>query len=272
MTRRFKTFVGGVTFATLLVAGAALRATTFGTPDGNRHPYVGTLIFETPSGLYSCSGTLMSPTVLLTAGHCTEEAGVANLRTWVKFDPRITFPGRAGYPSLAAYLDDPKNGWVAGTAVPHPQYDDFAEFPMTYDIGVVLLKKRVTAETYGALPPVGFLETIRTAADNSFTTVGYGMQGLIAPFYEDKYERYMGTVKLVELKSTYNGGQSAKYTNNPGTNGGSCFGDSGGPVFYGATNMVTSVVSWGITPCIGVDYQFRTDTTVAREFLDRYLN
>ena len=267
---RFTTTVAAASVATLLVTGA-VRATTFGTPDGNRHPYVGTIIFETPSGVYSCSGTQMNSRVLLTAGHCTEESGVANLRTWAKFDSKITFPGRANYGSLAAYLDDPKNGWTRGDAIPHPQYDDFAEFPRTYDIGVVILKKQVSLPAYGALPPVGFLEGIRTAADNNFTVVGYGMQGLIRPFYEDKYERYMGTVKLLELNSTYNGGQSAKYSNNPGTGGGSCFGDSGGPVFYADTNMVTSVVSWGITPCIGVDYQFRTDTTLARQFLDAYL-
>jgi len=255
----------------LAAAGAGLHAVTFGEPDGTRHPYVGTIIFETPSGFFSCSATLMSPDVMLTAGHCTEEAGVANLNTWAKFTPEITFPGRANYPSLGAYLDDKRNGWVKGTAIPHPQYDDFAQFPQTFDVGVVLLKQRVAMSTYGALPTENFLAGVKSAAENKFTVVGYGMQGLIQPFFEDKYVRYQGQVKLLELNSTSNGGQSAKFTNNPGTDGGSCFGDSGGPVFYGSTNMVVSVVSWGLTPCIGVDYQFRVDTATALDFVRQYV-
>jgi secreted trypsin-like serine protease len=98
------------------------------------------------------------------------------------------------------------------------------------------------------------------------------MQGLIKPFFEDTYARYFGRVKLVELKSTFNGGHSAKFTSNPGTGGGTCFGDSGGPVFYGNTNMVVAVVSWGITPCIGVSYEFRVETAIALNFLRGYIS
>lgn len=256
---------------TLAAAGTALYAVTFGEPDGTRHPFVGTIIFQTPSGYYSCSGTLLSPTVFLTAGHCTEESGVANLKTWVKFTSKISFPGRANYPSLGAYLDDKKNGWIAGDAIPHPQYDDYAEFPETYDVGVVLLRQKVAMSTYGSLPPENFLAGIHSAQENHFTVVGYGMQGYIQPFYEDIYERYQGQVQLMELNSTWNGGQSAKFTNSPGTGGGSCYGDSGGPVFYSSTNMVVAVVSWGLTPCIGVDYQFRVDTPVALNFVRQYV-
>ena len=255
--------------AGLVATGVLLGAATFGEPDGNRHPYVGTIIFEATDGYYSCSGTLMSERVFLTAGHCTEAEGVTNARTWAKFAPAISFPGFSEYPSIAAYLDDPANGWVKGDAVPHPQYD--GSYPATYDVGVVLLRKRVASATYGALPPLNFLETIQSANENRFTVVGYGLQGFIRPFYGDAYERYQGQVKLIELNSTFNAGMSAKFTNNPGTGGGSCFGDSGGPIFYGSSNTVVSVVSWGITPCIGVDYNFRVDTTVAQEFLRQYI-
>lgn len=261
-----------ITLSLLLIATAGfLSAVTFGEPDGSRHPYVGTILFQTPSGYYSCSATLLTPSVLVTAAHCTSELGTRNLKTWANFSPTISFPGRQNYTTLGAYLDDKKNGWVSGDAIPHPNYRDFAQFPATYDVGVVLLNRRVVLDTYGSLPPEGFLATIRTASDNNFTVVGYGMQGYIKPFLEDLYQRQRGTVKLIELSSMFDAGMSAKFSNNPGTGGGSCYGDSGGPVFYANSNIVTAVVSWGNTPCIGVDYQFRLDTQIALEFLRKYV-
>ena len=63
--------------ALLLFAAAPVSAITYGQPDGNDHPYVGFMIFFDASepGWYSCSGTLLSPTVFLTAGHCTIHIG-----------------------------------------------------------------------------------------------------------------------------------------------------------------------------------------------------
>lgn len=260
--------------AFLVVAiGAGVGAITFGRPDLNAHPYVGTIILQTASGYFSCSGTLLSPTVFLTAGHCTEEAGVVNLNTWAKFTPDISFTGIENYATINDFFDDPANGWIPGEAIPHPNFDDFSEFPATYDVGVVLLEQNVVLAQYGALPQEGFLETIRGAKANQFTAVGYGLQGLIRPFFSDLYTRYQGQVRLVELNSTFNGNNmSAKFTNNPGRGGGTCFGDSGGPILYGNTNIVTAVISFGFTPCIGVDYNFRVDTAIALDFVTPYLD
>jgi len=81
----------------------------------------------------------------------------------------------------------------------------------------------------------------------------------------------VGSAQLVELNSANSGGASAKFTNNPGIDGGTCFGDSGGPVFYSDTNVIVAVVSFGRTPCIGNDYQFRVDTPTAQDFIDTFL-
>ena len=81
-----------VTLVLLTTLSAGALAVTFGEPDGNRHPYVGTLLFQTGTGWYSCSGTLLAPKVVLTAGHCTAEGGFANLNTFVTFTPDISFP------------------------------------------------------------------------------------------------------------------------------------------------------------------------------------
>src|ERR1700752_3813531 len=117
-------------------------------------------------------------------------------------------------------------GWTKGTANPHPNYDDFSQFPATFDVGIIVLDTPVQMPTYGALPPLGFLQTIKKAKDDRFTVVGYGLQGVIPAFASDIWERYVGTVKLSEVKSAYNGGYSAKFTNNAGVGGGTCFGDS----------------------------------------------
>ena len=245
-------------------------AVTFGQPDGTAHPYVGTLLFERADGYYSCTGTLLSPTVMLTAGHCTEEAGVVNLNTWVTFSPNVTInSGWTTRKCLNRYLDNDANGWIEATAYPHPQYTDFSQFPLTYDVGVLVLESPVYLQTYGELAPVGFLDTVQ--GNDSFTVVGYGQQGEIRPFYSNEWTRYTGTVKLMELNSTRTGGQSATFTNNPGGGGGTCFGDSGGPVFYQDTNVIVAVVSFGFTPCIGVDYQFRTDLETTHDFVEDFL-
>jgi len=261
--------------AASLTALAALPAAaiTFGSPDGAAHPYVGTLLFERSDGFYSCTGTMLSPTVMLTAGHCTEEGGVANLNTWVSFAENITVSSgcNGDRACLRKYLNSAKNGWIPGTPHPHPQYDDYAKFPQTYDAGIVVLSKAVKFSTYGELPSLNFLDTIRTPGENIFTAVGYGMQGYIPAFYSDIWARYAGTTYLVELHSTWDGGQSAKFTNNPGAGGGTCYGDSGGPIFYSNTNIIVAVVSWGQTPCIGVDYNFRTDIKTSQDFIDSYL-
>jgi hypothetical protein len=266
-----KRIIGGGVVTLLLSTTAVLQAITFGQPDAGEHPFVGTLLFETATGYYSCSGTLMSPTVVLTAGHCTEEAGVTNLNTWVTFAESVDLSGLSSYPSIAAFFDDPANGWIRADVVPHPEFDDFSEFPATFDIGLAILRTPVDMDTYGELPDENFLTTIRRRQQDRFTAVGYGLQGEIKPFFGDEWARYKGSVRLIEVNSTFNAGMTAKFTNNPGTGGGTCFGDSGGPIFYGETNVVVAVVSFGVTPCIGTGYHFRTDTALAQDFIRPYL-
>jgi hypothetical protein len=263
----------------MALVGAALPAwaVTFGQPDGDGHPNVGLIYFQVADGgVYRCSGTLIAPTVVLTAAHCTADGGELTSRSWVTFASEVHIDDWAlqlGDEGFAAYLDSRKEDFVTGQGIPHPGYDDFASWPDTFDIGVVELDEAVRDVAPAALPALGLLEALPASERDGFTVVGYGLQGVLTPFYAGERARYRGEVSLVGTNGTWNGdGHSATFTNNPGAgngSGGSCFGDSGGPVFRG--DEVVAVVSWGVSPCIGVDYQFRTDTVLAQDFLAEHL-
>ncbi len=273
MTKRL---IAAAWLAVAILASTTLQAITFGEPDDGEHPHVGTLLFvQNGEGFFSCSGTLIAPTVMLTAGHCVESAGEKNDLTFVRFD-EDAIGDRGDYASLQDWLD---NEWILATEViPHPDYDDFSEFPDTFDVGLVILSEPVFLPSYGMLPPEGLLDDVVAQKGNSgnwFTAVGYGAFGVNQPFRGDTsaYARFKSTTRLIELNSDSNGSDSsAKFSNNPGKGrGGTCFGDSGGPIFYQDTAVVAAVASWGITPCIGVDYQFRVDTPPALDFINANL-
>lgn len=285
--KRFKVAIA--VLATMSLSGAA-QAITWGEPDGTDHPHVVTLLFiQNGVGLYSCTGTLLTPWVVLTAGHCTAGAGEPNNATWVRNAPDIDAALAAERPSYSSTLAWLNATWSQGTAIPHPDFYDYAEFPDTYDIGVVLLETPINlpaGASYGQLPTLrqfDFLATSRGPIGNrSAVIVGYGLQGRIPAFAGDDYVRYRGISSVANLEhGAVLGEQNFQFTNNPGQgsgSGGTCSGDSGGPAFWInpatglETNIVMAVNSYSITPrCNGTDYQFRTDIETAQGFVIPYL-
>jgi hypothetical protein len=206
---------------------------------------------------------------------------------WVTFDDTDVlagWPARADYPTEAAlyaarsaWLNDPAHGYTKGIAIPHPEYDDFAAFPMTFDVGIVELNA-ARSGPYGVLAPIGTAETLVANAKNKngalVETAGYGIQS-VQPHPLNVDTRYKSTSRIVELNGHASEGGNLHTLNNAsaiGGQGGSCFGDSGGPVFVNDTNQVLAVVSWGNSgTCHGADYSWRVDNQDSYDFIGAYL-
>src|SRR4030066_170312 len=106
-----------LTLVLVLVTAVAAYAITNGVPDGDNHPYVGLLVFDVAPGVpgWRCSGALISPTVVLTAGHCTDGAGAA--RVWFAEDVTYTH-----YPFPLYPYGGPGSESVEGTPYTNPDY------------------------------------------------------------------------------------------------------------------------------------------------------
>ncbi len=251
-----KTLVIVVTVLVILVlAVAPAAAVTDGEPDGQGHPYVGIMVAQTASGtpLWRCSGTLISPTVFLTAGHCTEAPAVT-AEIW--FDTNLE-------DSLAA-SGYPLNGEVDGTTHTHPDYDPNAFF--LFDLGVVVLNTPVSMSQYGALPQLNELDRLarrRGQQNLTFTAVGYGLQKSFpdAAAWKEQADRIRMVAQphLIQINTGFTGDFSLLLSNNAHT-GGTCFGDSGGPNFIGSTNVIAGVTSFGLnSTCAGTGGVYRID-------------
>lgn len=238
--------------ALLVVVVASVSAITDGELDGDGHPYVGLMVAQDENGapMWRCSGTLLSPTLYLTAGHCTE-APAAHVEIWFDADVQSGIPAN-GYPFT---------GDVGGTPYTHPQYNPAAFF--LYDLGVVVLDSPVVMDEYGTLPELDVLDQMarqRGRQNVTFTAVGYGLQQINPVFVESERVRMLARPHLVQINVPgFTGDFSILLSNNHST-GGTCFGDSGGPNFIGDSNVVGGVTSFGINGnCAGTGGVYRVD-------------
>lgn len=249
--------------AAALLAAAPVHAITDGELDGNRHPNVGLMVALDAAGspMWRCSGTLVSPTHYLTAGHCTH--GAARVTIWFDADVDAGRPGN-GYPFV---------GQVSGIPLTHPNYPT-ASFVVN-DVGVVVLDAPYGAPPYATLPRVGELNrmaTRRGQQDVTFTAVGYGLQKSFPDAASWKTQsdrvRMLATPKLLQINVPgFTGDFSLLLFNNAHT-GGTCFGDSGGPNFIGSSNVIGAVTSYGINGnCAGTGGVFRMDTVNVQSWL-----
>ena len=271
-----------------------------GQPDNGAHPFVGELLFYVPDavdsrftdpgGWFTCTGTLVSPTVVMTAGHCAYGIGDDGQPTtgsngndvWINFsevpDFDVISPSGDYIPDRnERALHRPQGRaqrrpeLARGHRDAHPEYNDNAFY--LHDLGVLVLDKPVQSDTYGELPKLGLLDTlVKKKSKILFGAVGYGLEGskLASSFGGDT--RRTANQRLVSLNgaSGIGKGISAKFSSNKGINttGGTCFGDSGGPIFLGGTTTIVAVTSYGISPtCADGTGGYRVDQTDDLDFM-----
>jgi hypothetical protein len=266
--------------ALLLGSVGVAVAITNGEPDDGRHPYVGLLVFDVyvpdvgnvPA--WRCSGALIAPKVVLTAGHCTDGAVAAHV--W--FNEKLQdddgtylvpdYPGGGvvaveGTPYTNPKYRSPENPYGGGNGLPAFSYRD---------VGIVVLEEEVDVGGMADLPAAGLVDTLKNKTDVEL--VGYGVQhqaqipGSELPHVPPPpYWRWTGLRQRFYAPSQFVSGKFVhaaefmRLSMNPGGGkGGTCFGDSGGPDLLGGTDTVLAVNSYVTNVnCSGVGYSSRVD-------------
>jgi len=262
--------------AVLAIAVSSAGAITDGELDGDGHPHVVLLLMETESGQnYRCSATMLSPTVVLTAGHCTsnygyieEEGDYVAMRVFTESDVEN---GDNNYPDAGPNSIEAVEWYV------HPLYETEDPFYM-HDVGIVILEEPgvVGLDVYGALPEQDQLDDLPVPSGKKdkilFTSVGYGQQIIFTD--EDQWEMQSERIRMVAhpfLKQINVPGITGDYSlwlSNNHSTGGTCYGDSGGPNFLEDTNIVAGVTSFGMNEtCSGSGGVFRMDRENVLDFI-----
>lgn len=254
-------------FAAILGLALALPAgaITDGELDGDDHPYVGLMVAQAADGtpLWRCSGTLISSTVYVTAGHCVEPPA-AQAQIW--FDTDLE--------PMPSDFDYPFAGDVSGTTYPYYLYNPNAFY--LYDLGVVVLDEPYELGSYASLPGADYVDSLGKGRKNAVVTaVGYGLQSAKQNKIQDDLTRYQADLFVVDTQGVAGigsiPGSHSMVLSGDAKHGGTCFGDSGGPILDGDT--LVAVNSFGVNAnCAGIGGVFRIDREAELDWISGFLN
>ena len=263
--KRFTAFAVAAVVALVVVAWAPAQ-TGDATADGNSHPNVGALLRKRTDGSLTivCSGTLVSPRVFLTAGHCSNY-----LLTHGQPDAYVTFDPNFGRDAEHNIFSTQYHGQV----IENPDW----HVPYQNDTAIVLLDHPVSGITPAKIAPLHFLDQLKDAHalnDLAYLNVGYGTSEMVVvptvgptfPFDGIRKWTISGYHALdqefIHLDQNIHRDLS-----------GTGYGDSGGPTFVDTPNgpVIVSVVSTGDIPCYSTSVNERVDTENAQNFLAPYL-
>lgn len=252
-----------VLFAVLVMLVATVipaLAITWGEPD-TEHTNVGAMVINHPDwGPWQyCSGTLINPRVFLTAGHCTDGFEGTGVEIWVNFDQDSL--------NQSTLLN-------VEEVITHPDYY-WGPNSNPHDVGVLILAEPVIDIEPAKLPVAGFLDDLRKEGKlrqgsngAKFTLVGYG--GILdwpPPdiTYEDQRQFAVSEYQAL-LKSWLRMSQ-----NQATGDGGTCYGDSGGPAFWtedDGTEILVGITSWGDGNCVATGFNYRVDISDTLDFIE----
>jgi Trypsin len=261
--------LGTTAVAAALIPAAPAGAIVGGTPD-TVHTNVGLVRFTTVDGRFRCSGTLVSARVVLTAGHCTEGPATD---VYVSFDDALQKdPMQAGI--SPAEKAERASHYITGVAHPDPGWDGKLSIAKQHDQGVVVLDAPASTKwpsvTPALLPPVGLLDANQGALKKeTFTLVGYGVDIGDKKAQVVNQERRSTTSFLKSVQTEVVTFQIS--ANDSKAGGGSCFGDSGGGVFWGPYVLGDASYVNSLT-CNGTGSYQRDDTPYSRAFLNYWIS
>ena len=264
-----------------LVAAPATASTGGVVDSANQYGAVGIIVFYSDEGRYRCSAALVDEDTLLTAAHCTDGTDGS---TAVSFDWFIDDAPPADLPvasdPAAGYTDEEITdaGWLSGTAYTPESYSNFTDMANWNDYGVIELDEPVEGIEPMEIAPVGTLDAIakRDLRKTIFRAVGYGTEvrkaeeGPQTPTPQS-YPIVRRYVDMPGQKLTPQILQTNGNENDPFGTGGTCFGDSGGPLLLG--DQIVGVTSYGYTSnCRYIDGYQRVDIEVAQDWLSQYVD